>query len=128
MHGRTDGIVVDRKIVMDRANEHIAGVQANSNGNIGSADRANIVLYVQGRVGGAHRVVLVRDRRTEQGHDAVALHSVDGTFVAADRIDHRIERRTQPQLRFFRVEILDQIRRTLDVSEQNRDLLALAFK
>ena len=128
MHGWTDGIVVDRKIVMDGANEHITGVQADPNGDVRSTSRANILLYVQGCVGGAHRVVLVRNRRTEQGHDPVALHPVDGALVAADGVDHRVERRTQPQFRFFRVEVLDQIRRTLDVSEQNRDLLALTFK
>ena len=92
---------------MDGANEHLAGVQANPDGDVGVACRANILLHVQRRVGGAHRIVLVRKRRTEQGHDAVALHPVDGTLVAMDGIDHRIERRTQPQLGFFRVEILD---------------------
>ena len=107
MHGRADRIVVDRKIIMDGANEHLAGVQADPNGNVSFACRTNILLYVQRCVGCTHRVILVRKRRTEQSHDAVALHPVDCALVTVDGIYHRVERRTQPQLRFFRVEILD---------------------
>ena len=65
------------------------------------------LLHLQRGVGGANRIVLVRKRRAEQGHDAVALHPVDRTLVAMDGIDHRIQRRAQPQVGVFRVEILD---------------------
>ena len=108
MDGWADRVVIDRKIVMDRPNQHLAGVQANPDGDVGIACRANTLLHVERRVGGAHGIVLVRKRRTEQRHDAVALHPVDRTLIAMDGIDHRIQRRPQPQLGVFRIEILDQ--------------------
>src|SRR5262245_61384265 len=45
-----------------------------------------------------------------------------------DGIDHCVQRRTKPQLRLFRIEILDQGGGALNICEQNRDLLALALK
>ena len=41
-----------------------------------------LVAQMQRRVAGALRVVLVRDRRAEQRHDAVAGELVDGPFEA----------------------------------------------
>ena len=107
MDGWADRVVIERKIVMDSANQHLAGVQANPNGDICIACRANALLHLERRVGGTHGIVLVRNRRTEQRHDAVALYPIDRTLIAVDGIDHRIQRRAQPQLSVFRIEILD---------------------
>jgi hypothetical protein len=107
MDGGTDRVVIDRKIVIDSANQHLTRVQANSDGDVCVACRANTLLHLERRVSGTHGIVLVRQRRPEQGHDAVALHPVDRTLIAMDGVDHRIQRRAQPQIGIFRVEILD---------------------
>ncbi len=96
MDGGTDRVVIDRKIVVDSANQHLTRVQANSDEDVCVACRANTLLHLERRVSGTHRIVLVRQRRAEQGHDAVTLHPVDRTLIAMDGID-----------RIFRVEILD---------------------
>ncbi len=107
MNGWPDRVVINRKVVVDGANQHLACVQANPDGDVVVACRANALLHIKRGVSGAHGIVLVRKRRTEQGHDAVTLHPVDRAFIAMHGIDHRIERRTQPQVGIFRVEILD---------------------
>ena len=107
MDGWADRVVIERKIVIDGPNEHLPGMQANSNDDACIARRAHALLHLEGRVYRTHGIVLVRDRRTEQGHDAVALYSIDRTLIAVNGIDHRIQRRAQPQLGIFRIEILD---------------------
>ncbi len=94
VHGWADGVVIDRKIIMDGSDEHFPCVQANANGDVCIACCTNALLHLEGRVRGTHRIVLVRKRRTEQGHDAVTLHPVDRSLIAVDGIDHRIQRRT----------------------------------
>ena len=42
-----------------------------------------LAAQMQRRVARALRVILVRDRRTEEGHDSVAGLLVDGAFEAA---------------------------------------------
>ena len=36
-------------------------------------------------------MVLVGDRRAEEGHDAVAHHLIDGALVVVDGFDHPLE-------------------------------------
>ena len=72
-------------------------------------------------------MVLVRDRRAEQRHDAVAQDPVDRAFVAMHGIHHHAERRIQDAPRVLRVGAFDQRERALDVGEQHGDLLALAL-
>ena len=73
-------------------------------------------------------MVLVRDRRAEQRHDAVAQDPVDRAFVPMHRVHHDAERRIQNAPGVFRIGVLDQRERTLDVGEQHRHLLALALE
>ena len=47
---------------------------------------AQLVAQMQRRVAGALGVVLVRDRRAEQGHDAVAGELVDRALEAVDAL------------------------------------------
>ena len=63
--------------------------------------------------------------RTEQREDAVAggLHHI--TTVMQNRPHHQLQRRLDDGARLLRVEVFDQLHRTLDVSEQDRDHLAL---
>ena len=77
---------------------------------------------------GAARVVLVRDGRAEQRHDAVAEELVDGALVAVDLGQHQLESAAHERMHFLRVEPLGQRGEARHVHEQHRDLLALAFE
>ena len=56
----------------------------------------------------------------------VDLHDV--AVVAADRVDHQLQRGIDNRARFFGVEVLLQLGRSLDVGEQRGDRLALAVR
>ena len=73
-------------------------------------------------------MILVRDRRAEQREDAVAGRLHDVAVVAMHRVDHQLERRIDDRARLLGVEVLHQLGRALDVREQRRDGLALAFE
>ena len=66
------------------------------------------------------------NRRPKQCENPVAsgLHNI--AVVAADSINHQLERRIDDRLRLFGVEILYQLYRTLDIGKQCGDRLALA--
>jgi hypothetical protein len=72
-------------------------------------------------------MILVGDRRAEQGEDSVAgrLHHVP--VVAMRRVDHQPQRRIDNRACLFRVEILHQLRRALNIREQRGDGLALTI-
>ena len=89
---------------------------------------AHGALDRQRRVAGAHGVVLMRDRRAEQRHDAIAQDPVDRALVAVHAVHHHAERRIQDPPGVLRIGVLDQRERTLDVGEQHGDLLALALE
>ena len=67
----------------------------------------------------------MRDRRAEQREDAVAGRLHDVAVVAMRRVDHQLQRRIDNRARLFRVEVLHQLGRALDVGEQRRHRLAL---
>jgi len=48
-------------------------------------------LHLEGGIRTAHRMVLVRKRGTEQSHDAVVHHLVDGGLVGVDSVHHVAE-------------------------------------
>ena len=73
-------------------------------------------------------MILVGERRAEQRHDAVAHHLVDGALVAVDRLHHALEHRVEERARLLGVAVGEQLHRALEVGEQHRDLLALAFE
>src|SRR5262245_63120178 len=70
----------------------------------------------------------MRQRRTEQGHDAVAHHLIYGSFVAMHGFHHLFENRIKNLSCFLWITISEQFHGTLHVREQNRDLFALAFE
>ena len=55
------------------------------------------LLHRQGRVAGADRMVLMRDRRAEQSHDAIAHHLIDGPLIAVDRRHHPFQHGVEEQ-------------------------------
>jgi hypothetical protein len=73
-------------------------------------------------------MVLMGQRRAEEGHDAVAHHLVDRALVAVNGLHHPFQHRIEKLARFLGVTIREQLHRALEVGEQHRDLLALAFE
>ena len=86
------------------------------------------LLHAQGGVACPHRVVLVSDGGTEQRHDPVAHHLVDRALEAVDRLHHSLENRVKEPASLFGVAIGQDLHRALQVREEHRDLLALAFQ
>ena len=101
--GQADGValrrVVHAQVVADLADHDLAGVEAHAHGEVaGRAARAQVLRHsaqllaqVQGRVAGALRVVLVRDRRAEQRHDAVAGVLVHRALEAMHAVGEDLE-------------------------------------
>ena len=85
-------------------------------------------LHVERRVAGPHRVVLVGERRAEERHDPVAHDLVDRALVAVDGLHHPLEDGIEELPRLLGVAVGEQLHRALEVGEEHRDLLALAFE
>ena len=73
-------------------------------------------------------MVFVRQRCTEQRHDAVAHHLVDRALVAVHGVHHGVQGRVQEGWAALGVEVADQLRRAFEIGKEHRDLLALAFQ
>ena len=89
---------------------------------------AHRLLHAQRRVAGAHRVVLVGERRAEQRHDAVAHDLVHGALVAMHGLHHPLEHGIEELARLLGIAVGEQLHRALEVGEEHGDLLALAFE
>jgi len=63
-------------------------------------------------------VVLVRERRAENRHDAVAHHLVHRALVPVNRIHHRFEHRIEQLAGVLWVPIREQLHGALHVGEQ----------
>ena len=73
-------------------------------------------------------MVLVRERGAEEGHDAIAHDLVDGALVAMNRLHHAFEYGVEQPARVLGISVGEQLHRPLQVSEEHRDLLALALE
>ena len=127
--------VVHAQIVADLADHHLARVEAHATRErrrrAGRAPRrrsAQLVAQMQRRVAGALRVVLVRDRRAEQRHDAVAGELVDRALEAMHAVGEDREEAIEDLVPLFGIELLGELHRALHVGEQHGDLLAFAFE
>ena len=135
VRGLADRGVVHVEIAADGPDHDRARVQPDANLERDAVGAANLLgipahggLHVERGIARPHGMVLVGDRRPEQGHDAVAHHLVDRALVAVDRLHHPFEHRIEKLARFLGVTVGEQLHRALQVGEQHRDLLALAFE
>jgi len=80
----------------------------------------DLVAEVQRRIAGALCVVLVRDRRPEERHDAVARELVDEALEALDAFRQDAEEALHDLRPRFRVELLCKLHRALHVGEHHR--------
>ena len=85
------------------------------------------LLHPERRITSAHGMILVGERRAEEGHDPVAHDPVHRALVAMHGLDHALEDGVEELLCLLGVAVGKQLHRTLDVGEQHRDLLPLAL-
>jgi len=136
---QTDGVplrgVVHAQIVADLAHYHLAGVEPHAHREVDGARQSQfvspafqLVARMQRRVAGALRVVLVRDRRAEEGHDAVAGVLVHRPLEAVHAVGKDLEEAIEDGVPLLRIELFRQLHRALHVGEEDGHLLALAFE
>ena len=85
-------------------------------------------LHGQRRIAGPHRMVLMRQGRPKQRHDAIAHDLVDRAFVAVHGGHHAFQHGIEELPRLFRIAVGQQLHGAFEVGKQHRDLLALAFQ
>jgi hypothetical protein len=129
------GRVVHVEIAADGAHDDLARVEPDADLDHRRVRASHLVrvlldalLHPQCGVTRAHRVVFVGERRTEQGHDPVAHHLVDGSLEAVHRLHHVLEHGIEDLPRFFGIAIGEEFHRSLEVREEHRHLLPLAFE
>jgi hypothetical protein len=76
----------------------------------------------------ALRMILVRDRGTEEGHDAVAGVLIHRALEAVYAIGEYLKETVQDLVPLFRIELLGEVHRALHVGEEDGHLLALALE
>ena len=130
----THGRVIHAEIAADRADDDLPRVEADPDLDghaVRALDRVAVLpdglLHPQRRVTRPHRVILVRERRAEERHDAVAHHLVHRALVAVHRFHHVLEHGVEERARLLGVAVGEQLHRALEVGEEHRDLLALAL-
>ena len=82
-------------------------------------------LHLEGRHARAQGVILLRQRRTEQGDETVAEQLADGAAEGFDGIDQQLQRLVEIVAGFFRIGVLQKIGRIADIHEQHAHLLVL---
>ena len=124
--------VLHVEVAADRADDDLAGVDADPDLHVEALTAPDLLgvlrdraLHPEGRVAGAHRVVLVGHRRAEQGHDAVAHHLVDGALEAVDGFHQSLDDRVEQGAGVFRIAVDQQLEGALQVGEEDGDRLAL---
>src|SRR5215470_3922872 len=134
MRGLADRRVVHVQIAANRAHDDLAGVEPDADFDDRGVRAPHLLgvslhalLHEEGGIACAHRVVFVSKRRTEQRHDAVAHHLVDGAFEPMHGLHHPFEHGVEYLARFLGITVGEQLHRALQIGEEHRDLLALAL-
>jgi hypothetical protein len=73
-------------------------------------------------------MVLMGERRSEQGYDSVAQDMDDGTLEAVNGFYHVIENRIEELPGVLWVSIGKELHRALQIRKDCRDMLTLAFE
>ena len=97
-----------------------------------SADLRGVALYRflhgQGGVARPYCMIFVGQWRSKQGHDAIAQHLIHSALVAVHGRHQAFEDRVERLAGFFGIPVGEQLHGALQVGEEHRDLLALAFE
>ena len=105
--GSAHGVVLLRDVGQQCPDDDLSGVDADANRRR-VLDFPNVLDHGQRRTAGPDRMILLRNRRTEQRHDAVALQLVDRPFKAGHRFAHRRCYDAELTIGLFRIEIVDE--------------------
>ena len=127
MNRGTIGLVLHGQIIANGVYHHLAGIESHANIQPVVA-RSNGLLHVEGCIARSYCVILMGQRCAEQRHDSIALHPVDDTLVAVDRLHHGVDCRLQAIQRLLWIQPLDKRSGALDIGEQHRHLLTLALE
>ena len=132
MRGLADRRVAHAQVAADRAHDDLAGVEADADLDRDALGPAHLfgvaldgILHAERRVAGAHRVILMGERRPEERHDAVAHDLVDRALVLVNGLHHVLEDGVEDLARLFGIAIRQELHRALEVGEEDGDLLAL---
>jgi len=130
-----DGGVVHVQVTANRAHDDLARVEPHADVHRRAAGALDLLrvegdppLHSQRRIAGANRMVLVPDRRAEERHDPVAHDLVHRPLVPMDGFHHPFNDPVEDLPGLLGVAVGEQLHRPLQVREQHRDLLALAFE
>ena len=123
------------QVVANGAHHHLARVQADTDAQLEAAAAPHLVgvgahrrLHGQGRVTGAHGVVLVGNGRPKERHDAVAQDLVDGALVAVHGVHHAVDGGIEELLGRFGIQAANELGRVFDIRKEHGHLLTLAFQ
>jgi hypothetical protein len=130
--GLADRRVVHAEVASDRAHDHFTGIQSDPDAHALAQPRLLGVLpdrFLHGErgVAGARGVLLERQRRPEEGHDAVTHDLVHRAFLAMNRVHHARQDGVQQLPRLLGITARQQLHRALQVGKEHRDLFALAL-
>src|SRR5215470_11188864 len=127
--------VLHVKIAPDRADDDLTGIEPDANLDVESllapeplGVLLDGVLHPHRGEAGPCRVILVRQGRAEEGHDAVAHDLVYGALVAVDRLHHSLEDGIEDLTGLFGVAVCQQLHGALEVRKEDRDLLAFTLQ
>ena len=119
--------------ILGIGSQHAAGTQADANLQLARARPArpdimglNRLLQRERRVASPFRMVLLNERDAEDRHDPVAAPLHDGAAVAAHRIPHHRDCRSQDIHGGLGISTLDQRGRTHDIGKEDGDDPAVA--
>ena len=127
--------VVHVQVITDGPHHHLAGVQADAHVHLQAVRAADLFavapqrgLHGQGRVAGPQGVILMRQRGAKEGHNAIAQHLVHRALVAVHGLHHVMQGGVEELPGSLRIEVGNQLGGAFEVSKEDGDLLALAFK
>ena len=125
---------IDAQVLTDSAHHDFARIEPDANVEVHPVGatklvriRANGAGHLPGRMARAASVVLLRERSSEQRHDAVAGELVDGAPEAPNLTDEDVHEAVDDLRPRLDVELLLKLHRALDVGKQHGQLLTLAL-
>ena len=123
------------QVVVDGAYYHLTAVEADAHRHLDAMRAAHLgavaphaLLHSQGGVTGPHGVVLMRQWRPKQRHDAVSHDLIHRPFIAVYRGHHGVQGRIKQRPYLLWIETLNDLGRALEIGKQDGDLLALTFQ
>jgi hypothetical protein len=127
--------VVHVQIASDGTHDDLTGVESDSDLNVHAVSVARVIsvslhrlLHPQRRIARPHGVILVRERRAKQRHDPIAHHLVHRALVAVNGLHHAFQHGVKEFTGLLGIAVGEQLHRALQIGEEDRDLLALAFQ